>query len=162
MEAKPVSASAAEFTHLVLPSDTNALGSIFGGRIMEWTDIGAAIVASRHCRKVAVTASMDALHFISPIRLGDIVILKASVNFTHRTSMEIGVRIESENPLSGDRRHTASAYLTFVALDESGNPTEVPPVQPETTEEKRRFQEGQRRRDERMQWKSRQKAKLSK
>ncbi len=162
MEAKPVSASAAEFTHLVLPSDTNALGSIFGGRIMEWTDIGAAIVASRHCRKVAVTASMDALHFISPIRLGDIVILKASVNVTHRTSMEIGVKIEAENPLSGERQHTASAYLTFVALDESGCPTEVPPVSPETPEEKRRFQEGQRRREERMQWKSRLQAKLTK
>jgi len=162
MDPKPVSASAAEFTHLVLPSDTNAMGSIFGGRIMEWTDIGAAIVASRHCRKVAVTASMDALHFISPIRLGDIVILKASVNVTHRTSMEIGVRIESENPLSGERKHTASAYLTFVALDESGCPTEVPPVIPETPEEKRRFQEGQRRREERMQWKSRIQAKLTK
>ncbi len=162
MDPKPVSTSAAEFTHLVLPSDTNALGSIFGGRIMEWTDIAAAVVASRHCRKVAVTASMDALHFISPIRLGDIVILKAAVNFTHRTSMEIGVRIEAENPLSGERRHTASAYLTFVALDESGCPTEVPPVSPETSEEKRRFEEGQRRRSERMEWKSRLKAKLAK
>ncbi|MCC7343892.1 MAG: acyl-CoA thioesterase, partial [Deltaproteobacteria bacterium] len=87
MESKPVSRSSAEFTHLVLPSDTNALGTIFGGRIMEWTDIAAAVVASRHCRKVAVTASMDALHFISPIRLGDIVILKAAVNFTATTSM---------------------------------------------------------------------------
>ena len=161
MDSKPVSASSAEFTHLVLPSDTNALGNIFGGRIMEWTDIGAAIVASRHCRKVAVTASMDALSFISPIHLGDIVILKAAVNFTARTSMEIGVRIESENPLTGERRHTASAYLTFVALDEAGHPTPVPPVSAETNEDKRRFQEGQKRREERIKWKSRAKAKPS-
>ncbi|KAB2837087.1 acyl-CoA thioesterase [bacterium] len=161
MDPKPVSRSSAEFTHLVLPSDTNALGTIFGGRIMEWTDIAAAVVASRHCRKVAVTASMDALHFISPIRLGDIVILKAAVNFTATTSMEIGVRIESENPLTGERRHTASAYLTFVALDDAGRPTAVPTVAPETPEEKRRFQEGQKRREDRIQWKSRLKAKLS-
>lgn len=161
MESKPVSRSSAEFTHLVLPSDTNALGTIFGGRIMEWTDIAAAVVASRHCRKVAVTASMDALHFISPIRLGDIVILKAAVNFTATTSMEIGVRIECENPLSGERRHTASAYLTFVALDDAGRPTGVPAVTPETPEEKRRFLEGQKRREDRIQWKSRLKAKHS-
>ncbi len=161
MDPKPVSRSSAEFTHLVLPSDTNALGTIFGGRIMEWTDIAAAVVASRHCRKVAVTASMDALHFISPIRLGDIVILKAAVNFTATTSMEIGVRIECENPLTGERRHTASAYLTFVALDDVGRPTAVPAVTPETPEEKRRFQEGQKRREDRIQWKSRLKAKLS-
>ncbi len=161
MDPKPVSRSSAEFTHLVLPSDTNALGTIFGGRIMEWTDIAAAVVASRHCRKVAVTASMDALHFISPIRLGDIVILKAAVNFTATTSMEIGVRIECENPLTGERRHTASAYLTFVALDDAGRPTAVPTVAPETPEEKRRFQEGQKRREDRIQWKSRLKAKLS-
>ncbi|MCC6271992.1 MAG: acyl-CoA thioesterase [Deltaproteobacteria bacterium] len=161
MESKPVSRSSAEFTHLVLPSDTNALGTIFGGRIMEWTDIAAAVVASRHCRKVAVTASMDALHFISPIRLGDIVVLKAAVNFTATTSMEIGVRIECENPLTGERRHTASAYLTFVALDDVGRPTAVPAVTPETPEEKRRFQEGQKRREDRIQWKSRLKAKHS-
>lgn len=159
MESKPVSASSAEFTHLVLPSDTNALGTIFGGRIMSWADIAAAIVSSRHCRRATVTASMDALHFISPIKLGDIVVLKASVNYTHRTSMEIGVKIESENPISGERRHTASAYMTFVALDETGRPTDIPPVLPETPEQKRRFQEGQRRREERIEWKSQLKAK---
>lgn len=153
MQPKPVSDSSAEFTHLVLPSDTNALGTIFGGRVMEWLDIGAAIVASRHCRKVAVTASMDALHFISPIKLGDIVILKASVNYTHKTSMEIGVRIESEAPRTGVRCHTASAYLTFVALDDNLRPTEVPPILPKSPEEKRRCHEGQKRREERIRWK---------
>ncbi len=149
-DPKPVSASSAEFTHLVLPQDTNALGTIFGGRIMEWTDIAAAIVASRHCRKVAVTASMDALHFISPIKLADIVILKAAVNYVSKTSMEIGVRIESENPVTGDRRHTASAYLTFVALDEKGRPTTVPGLISETDEDKRRYQAGQKRREHRL------------
>lgn len=150
--SKPVSASAAEFTHLVLPPDTNALGTIFGGRVMEWIDIGAAIVASRHCRMVAVTASMDALHFISPIKLGDIVVLKASVNYTHKTSMEIGVRIEAEDPKSGLRRHTASAYLTFVALDENGIPAHVPDIRCKTEEEKRRYEAGRRRREERLKW----------
>jgi len=149
MDPKPVCASSAEFTHLVLPPDTNALGTIFGGRIMEWVDIAAAIVASRHCRMVAVTASMDALHFLAPVKLGDIVILKVAVNFAHKTSLEIGARIESENPLTGERRHTSSAYLTFVGLDEKGRPSEVPPVQPVTDEEKRRYQEAQVRYQER-------------
>lgn len=149
MDAKPVSASSLEFTHLVLPPDTNALGTIFGGRIMEWVDIAGSIVSSRHCRKVVVTASMDALHFLAPVKVGDIVILKASVNFAHRTSMEIGVRIESESPLTGERRHTSSAYLTFVGLDDLGRPTEVPPVLPVTEDEKRRFAEGKVRYEER-------------
>jgi acyl-CoA hydrolase len=142
---KPVSVSSAEFTHLVLPPDTNALGTIFGGRIMEWVDIAGSIVASRHCRQVVVTASMDALHFLAPVKLGDIVILKAAVNFTHRTSLEIGVRIESENPLTGERCHTSSAYLTFVALDANGKPTAIPQVLPRTDDEKRRFEEGRLR-----------------
>ncbi len=150
LQKKVVSASSAEFTHLVLPPDTNALGTIFGGRVMEWVDIAAAIVAQRHCRMTAVTVSMDALHFISPIKLGDIVILKASVNFTHKTSMEIGVRIESEDPKTGRRCHTASAYLTFVALDEKGKPTSVIPVSPQTPEEVRRFKAGKERREERV------------
>jgi acyl-CoA hydrolase len=155
MQPKPVSASAAEFTHMVLPPDTNALGTIFGGRVMEWIDIASAIVAERHCRKVAVTARMDALNFISPIKLGDIVILKAAVTFTHKTSMEIGVRVESENPRTGERCHTASAYLTFVALDDSGKATEVPPLACETIDEKRRFEAGKERRQKRLEIKVR-------
>ncbi len=150
MDSKPVSASAAEFTHRVLPPDTNALGTIFGGRIMEWIDIAGAVVASRHCRGVAVTASMDALNFISPIKLADIVIIKAAVNYTHKTSMEIGVRVESEDPRTGIRRHTASSYLTFVALDDSGRPTMVPPLLPETEAEKRRHLAAARRREMRL------------
>ncbi len=150
MEPKPVSNSSAEFTHLVLPPDINALGTIFGGRIMEWIDIAAAVVASRHCRQIAVTASIDGLHFISPVRLGDIVILKAAVNYTHKTSMEIGVRVEAEDPRTGERRHTSSAYLTFVALDQDHRPTPVPPLKCETKEDERRFKEGQGRHEERL------------
>jgi len=121
---------------------------------MEWIDIAGAVVATRHCRRVAVTASMDALHFISPLRLGDIVILKASVNYVHKTSMEIGVRIEAEDPRTGDRRHTVSAYSTFVAIDESGSPTPVPALACHSAEEKRRFEEGKRRREERIRWRA--------
>lgn len=142
---KPVSASRAEFNHLVLPGDTNALGTIFGGRIVEWLDIAAAIVASRHCRRTAVTASIDELHFLAPVKLGQIVILKASINYVGRTSMEIGVRIEAEDPHTGERRKTATAFLTFVALDESGKPTGVPELILETDEDKRRYGEGQKR-----------------
>jgi len=145
LEPKPVSASRAEFNHLVLPGDTNALGTIFGGRIVEWLDIGAAIVASRHCRRTAVTASIDELHFLAPVKLGQIVILKASINYVGRTSMEIGVRVESEDPHTGERRKTATAFLTFVALDETGHPTQVPPLILETDEDRRRNREGQKR-----------------
>lgn len=155
MQAISASNSTAEFTHLVLPPDINALGSIFGGRIMEWVDIAASIVAMRHCRKVAVTASMDALHFISPVKLGEIVVIKATVNFVHNTSMEIGVRIESEDPKSGVRKHTASSYLTFVALDDNGKPTPVPELILETEDQKTRFEEGRERREERLKWKKR-------
>lgn len=150
LEGKPVSQSSAEFNHLVLPPDTNWIGTIFGGRIMEWSDIAGSIVASRHARQVVVTAAMDEMQFLSPVKLGDIVILKTSVNFTHNTSMEIGVRIEAENPLTGERTHTSSAYLTFVALNANGKPIEVPPVIPVTSEEKRRFEEGRKRREERI------------
>ena len=150
MLGKAVSESAAEFQHLVLPPDINAMGTIFGGRIMEWIDKGAAIVAMRHCRSVAVTASMDALNFYSPVLLGDIVILKVSVNYVHRTSMEIGVRVEAEDPKTGLRRHTSSAYLTFVALDDNKKPVQVPELVMNTSEAKRRFEEGKKRREARL------------
>jgi acyl-CoA hydrolase len=151
MDAKPISQSQAEFTHLVLPQDTNALGTIFGGRIMEWIDIAAAIIAQRHCRQVAVTASIDELHFLAPVKLGEIVILKGGVNYVHKTSMEVGVRVEAEDPKSGERRKTATAYLTFVALDDAGKPTLVPPLLLETGEDKRRNKEGQSRQEARKQ-----------
>ena len=142
-----------EATHFVQPADTNSLGTIFGGSIMAWIDLAAAVCASRHTRRICVTASMDELHFLHPVYLGDIVTLKASVNVTHTTSLEVGVRVEAENPRTGVIKHTAAAYLTFVALDEKGKPTPVPPVIPETEVEKRRFREGKERRMHRLEWK---------
>lgn len=148
--AKPVSASQVIMTQLVLPSHTNALGSIFGGTIMSWIDIAAAIAAQRHSSKEVVTASMDSLSFIAPVYKGWVVNLKASVNFTSRTSMEVGVRVEAENPKTGEVFHTASAYTTFVALGSNGKPTAVPDLILETDDEKRRFAAAQRRREQRL------------
>lgn len=146
MEARPVSLSIVTMTEMVLPTHTNSLDSVFGGVIMSWIDIAAAISAQRHCRRPVVTASIDDLHFVAPVYKGWIVNLKASVNFTARTSMEVGVRIDAENPIQGKTFHTASAYLTFVALGPDGKPVPVPPVLPETEEEKRRFLHAQQRR----------------
>ncbi|MBU6375533.1 MAG: acyl-CoA thioesterase [Bdellovibrionales bacterium] len=138
-------------TEIVLPGHANALGTIFGGQVMSWIDIAAAIAAGRHARKVVVTASIDALHFVAPIKVGHVVHIKAMVNFASRTSMEVGVRVDSENPVTGESHHTAKAYLTFVALDEHGKPTPVPKVLTESPEEKRRFEQARRRREARIQ-----------
>ncbi len=146
----PSSASRVEMNEIVLPSHTNALGTIFGGQVMAWIDIAGAISASRHARKICVTASIDTLHFLAPIRSGEHVRLLASVNFTNNTSMEVGVRVESDNFFTGKRTKVATAYLTFVALDEKGRPTAVPKVRPETEEEERRYKEAQLRRDARL------------
>ncbi len=154
MKPKSVRESTVEVTHLVLPSDANALGTIFGGRVMEWIDLAAAIAAKRHARQICVTASMDELDFIHPIKISHIVILKAAVNYTGKTSLEVGVRIEAEDPFTGERTHTASAYLTFVAIDKKGTPVSVPPVQPETEDEKRRYTEAETRRKRRLQRKN--------
>src|SRR3954470_10160185 len=143
---KSPSESAVTMTELVLPSDTNALGSIFGGKVMSWIDIAAAIAAGRHSRRVVVTASIDALHFIAPIKLGHYVHIRAKVNFAGRTSMEVGVRVDSENPITGELTHTATAYTTFVALDDHGRPTPIPPVLATSPEEIRRFEEAKKRR----------------
>lgn len=133
-------------TEIVLPSDTNALGTIFGGKIMSWIDIAGAISAGRHARRVVVTASIDALHFVAPVKLGHVVHIRAQVNFASRTSMEVGVRVDSEHPITGEMTHTSTAYTTFVALDERGKPTVVPQVLPESPEELRRFEEAKKRR----------------
>lgn len=113
---------------------------------MSWIDIAAAISAQRHCQRPVVTASIDDLHFIAPVYKGWIVNLKASVNYTSTTSMEVGVRIDAENPIQGKTFHTASAYMTFVALDDNGKPTPIKPVVPETEDEKRRFKAAEQRR----------------
>jgi acyl-CoA hydrolase len=126
-------------TEIVLPQHTNALGTVFGGVVMSWVDIAAATCAMRHARQSCVTASIDALHFLAPIKKGWIVSLKASVNFVAQTSCEIGVKVVSENPLTGETFRTASAYLTFVAVDEQGKPRPMAPLKPETEDEKRRF-----------------------
>lgn len=135
---------------IVLPGHANALGTIFGGQIMSWIDIAAAIAAGRHARSTVVTASLDALHFEAPVKVGHVVHIRAAVNFVSRTSMEVGVRVESEDPLTGERRRTARAYTTFVALDAAGKPTPVPPLLPQTADEKRRNAEAQKRRASRM------------
>ena len=130
---------------LVLPNDTNNLGNVLGGRVMHLMDICAAMSAYKHARTHVVTASVDEMNFLAPAKKGFILILKSSVNYVANSSMEVGVKIESEDPFSGKIKHTASAYLTFVSLNESGNPTEVPDIIPETDVEIRRYKEGKAR-----------------
>lgn len=146
MKPIPVTQSHVTMTEMVLPQHTNALDSIFGGVIVSWVDIAAAIAATRHCGMPVVTASIDALNFVAPVYKGWIVNLKASVNYTGKTSMEVGVRIDAENPIQKKVFHTASAYLTFVALDKNGKPALIPPVLPETEVQIRRFKAAEMRR----------------
>ena len=142
---KTVQESQVIMHELVLPNDTNLLGNILGGRVMHLMDICAAMSACKHARRPVVTASVDHLDFLAPAKKGDIVILKSSVNYVHKTSMEVGVRIEAETPLTGETRHTATAYLTFVALNDSKKPMKIPDVLPETDREKYRYKEGEKR-----------------
>lgn len=135
---------------IVLPNETNMLGNVLGGHVMHLMDLCAAMAAMKHCRKVVVTAAVDNVNFLQPVKEGEVMILKSSVNYADKTSMEVGVRIMAENPLIGDKRHTSSAYLTFVALDDEGKPTRVPAVIPISDEDKRRFSEGKARREERL------------
>lgn len=146
MEAVPVKQSHTTMTELVLPQHTNALGSVFGGVIMSWIDICAAIAAGRHASQQVVTASIDALNFVAPVYKGWIVNLRASVNYVSKTSMEVGVRVDAENPIDRKTFHTASAYLTFVALGPDGRPNAIPPLKTETESEKRRFKAAEQRR----------------
>ncbi len=132
---KSPSESWVEMTELVMPQHTNALGTVFGGVVMSWVDIAAATCAMRHATKTVVTASIDAMHFISPIKIGWIVTLKSAINFTSNSSCEIGVKVTAENPMTGEKFHTASAYLTFVALDSHGRATPIPQIKPDTPEE---------------------------
>jgi acyl-CoA hydrolase len=146
-EGRLVSASKSEMTELVLPNDTNQLGVLLGGRLMHWIDLAGALAAHRHSHCHAVTASMDHIDFVAPVNMGDFVILKSSVNRAFRSSMEVGVKAFAENYTTGTRRHVASAYLTFVAIDREKRPVAVPPVIPETHEEKRRFEDALIRRE---------------
>lgn len=150
MKPVPVSQSLTTMTEMVLPTHTNALDSVFGGVIMSWIDICAAICAQRHCQIPVVTASIDDLHFVAPVYKGWIVNLKASVNYVSTTSMEVGVRVDAENPIQKKVFHTASAYLTFVALGPDGKPVAVPKVLPETPDQERRHKAAQLRRQHRL------------
>ncbi|MGH9051601.1 MAG: acyl-CoA thioesterase [Acidimicrobiia bacterium] len=150
MEAKPSSASVTRLTQVMQPGDANIAGFVHGGSIMKLVDTAAGIAAIRHCGGRAVTAQVDSLSFLAPVHIGDIIQLVASVNQSWRTSMEVGVRVERENPLTGERTHTTSAYLTFVAVDAGGTPVPVPPVRAETEEERRRQREANVRREGRI------------
>jgi len=149
-KSKTVSSSQVVMTQLVLPSNTNALNTVFGGQVMAWIDIVAAIAAQRHAGSEVVTASIDQLSFVAPIKLGWVANLKASVNFVSKTSMEIGVRVDAENPKTGEIFLTTSAYLTFVAVDADGKPVPVPSLILENDEQKRRFAAAQKRRELRL------------
>jgi len=143
---RPVRESISEMTEIVLPNDANPLNALLGGRLMHWIDLAGAMAAHRHSRAYVVTASIDHLDFLVPVRVGDFVILRSSVNRVFRTSMEVGVKVWVENYLSEERRHVSSAYLTFVAVDIAGTRLPVAPVVPETEDEKRRYEGAERRR----------------
>ena len=144
---RKVSDSQSERSEVMLPADSNVLGSLLGGRLMEYIDMAGAMAASRHSRAYVVTASMDHLDFVAPVKVGDLLILKASVNRAFRTSMEVGVRVMVEDIREQRLRHVSSAYLTFVAVDREGNKLLVPRIVPETEHQKRRFEDAGRRRE---------------
>ena len=149
VQPRTVAESQSEMTELVLPNDTNTLGNLLGGRLMHFIDLVGAMAAYRHSRAHVVTASMEHIDFIAPVHVGDLVILKASVNRAFQTSMEIGVKAWVENAMAGTLRHVSSAYLTFVAVDENGRRLPVPPLLAESAEERRRFEDAGRRRKQR-------------
>jgi acyl-CoA hydrolase len=148
--SKPVRESQHETSELMMPHHANNLGHVFGGVMLSMMDKTAAVAAFRHCRMNVVTASIDRVDFREPIHVGDLVVMKASVNYVGRTSMEVGVRVEAEELLSGRRRHTNSCYLTLVAVDRNGRPVEIPGVIPETPEQVRRSQAAEQRRSVRL------------
>jgi uncharacterized protein (TIGR00369 family) len=150
MEAKRVKDSSITIVYQMTHQDANLLGNVHGGVILKDIDNTAGIVASRHANTNAVTASIDRVDFYSPVYVGDLLRLLSSVNYTGKTSMEIGVRVEAENFMTGMVRHTASAYLSFVALDAGGKPTQVPPIILETEDERRRNREARNRRESRL------------
>ncbi len=150
MEGRKINDSSVVMAQVMIPQDANPSGNIHGGVVMKLIDTAAGVVASRHARSNAVTASIDRLDFHHPVFVGDLLFIKGSLNFVGRTSMEVGVRVEAENIMTGEVRHTASAYLTFVALDDNGKPKQVPPLVLETEEERRRNREAKIRREARL------------
>jgi acyl-CoA hydrolase len=150
LPGKPVSASRSEMVEAVLPNDANILGNMLGGRVMHLIDIAGALAATRHSNSHVVTASVDYLDFRFPILIGEFIVLKSNVNRVFRTSMEVGVKVFSENVLTGERRHTSTAYLTYVALDLNRKPHMAPPLMLETDQDRRRFHEAGERRRQRL------------
>jgi acyl-CoA hydrolase len=142
--------SEAVLTELMMPHHANIMGNVFGGHILALVDRVAAVAAIRHSRKPCVTVSVDKVDFREPIHVGELVTAFARVNFAGRTSMEVGVKIIAEDVITGDKRHTNSCYVTYVALDDKGQPTPVPPIVPETPDEKRRYERAAQRRASRV------------
>lgn len=150
MESRPPRLSHTTMSELMMPHMANVLGNVHGGVLLGMMDRVAAVAAIRHAQKTCVTVSVDRVHFREPIHVGELVTMFASVNFAHRTSIEVGIRVEAENVLTGVRRHTNSCYLTFVAIDAAGHSVEVAPVAPETDEERARFRAAVVRREQRI------------
>lgn len=147
---KPISASRITISQLMHPEHANLLGNVHGGWIMKLVDEAGALACMRHAQKKVVTVAIDSMTFSQPIKLGDLVILNAEVSYTGHTSMEVEVQVVAENPITGERTHTNTAYLVYVALDDEGRPTSVPPLQAETEEEKRRMEQAQERQERRL------------
>jgi acyl-CoA hydrolase len=145
--ARPVFDSQSERSEIIFPGDTNPVGNLFGGRLMQFIDLVGAMAASRHARAIPVTVSMDHLDFVAPVKVGDILILKASVNRAFNTSMEVGVKAMVEDVRAGTLHHVSSAYLTFICVDQSGKRVQVPAILPETEHQKRRFEDAGHRRE---------------
>jgi acyl-CoA hydrolase len=150
LTGRPVRESRADYTYIPLANDANPLGNVLGAKIMYLVDLCAWLAAQRHSRRPAVTAAIDQMSFVHPIPMGQLIVLRSSVNRVFRTSMEVGVKVWAENPRTGEMRNTSSAYLTFVAIGEDGKPVAVAPVIAETEEEKRRYHEAGCRRAQRM------------
>lgn len=150
MEGKPPRLSHTTMAELMMPHMANVLGNVHGGVLLGMIDRVGAVSAIRHAQVPCVTVSVDRVHFREPIHVGELVTMHASVNYAHRTSIEVGIRVEAENILSGERRHTNSCYVTYVAIDRQGRPVEVPPVVPETDEERMRWRAGELRRAQRI------------
>lgn len=145
LQPKTPKESAVEMREMVMPHHTNPQNTVFGGTVMGWIDIAAAMVAARHCGRPVVTAHIGDIDFIAPIKVGYHVLIQASLNYVGRSSMIVGVKVTSENPYTGESRTTTKAYLTFVALDDLGRPVEVPPLKPETEDEIRRYENAKKR-----------------